>query len=419
MPILPPQRHLFDLPEHICYLNCAYMSPLAHHVVAAGQAGLARKVRPWELTAPDFFASTRAARRAFAALLGPPAVEDDIAVVPAVSYGMATAALNLPLARRQRVLVLEGEFPSTILTWRERARAAGAHFVRLPRPADSDWTRVVVEAIDERTAVAALPAVHWLDGARLDLVRIRQALRGVGAALVLDLTQSLGAQPFDLAATDPDFLVAACYKWLLGPYSLGFLYVAPRWHDGRPLEHNWYAREGSDNFAGLIDYPERFHPGARRFDVGEASNFALLPAAVAAIEQILAWDVEAVADTVGALADEIVRGGAALGLDAVPGALRARHYVGLRARRPLPEDIAERLAAEHVYVSVRGGQTLRVTPHVYNTADDVARFLAVLRRILPPFLDQPERDDGARGDPAQHDEHGTRVGQCGDQGGDE
>ncbi|MDP1570769.1 MAG: aminotransferase class V-fold PLP-dependent enzyme [Vicinamibacterales bacterium] len=380
--ILPSQRALFDMPDEICYLNCAYMGPLMRHVTAAGQAGLARKARPWEVTPADFFATTNAGRRAFAALLGPPATEDDVAIVSSASYGMATAARNLPLASGQRVLVLEGEFPSTILTWRERAREAGAELVRLPRPDDGDWTRVVLEAIDARTAVAALPALHWLDGGTLDLAAIRGRLREVGAALALDVTQSLGAQPIDLAALDPDFLVAAAYKWLLGPYSIGFLYVAPRWHEGRPLEHSWYAREGSENFGGLIDYPERFQPGARRFDMGEPSNFALLPAAVAAIDQILAWGVANIADTAGALADEIVRRGEALGFSAAPPSRRARHYVGLRAARPLPDRLSERLAADQIYVSVRGGQTLRVTPHVYNTSDDVDRLFEGLQRVM-------------------------------------
>lgn len=380
--ILPSQRALFDIPDDVCYLNCAYMGPLMRHVTAAGQQALARKARPWEVTAPDFFATTDAARRACAALLGAPATDHDIAIVPSASYGMAVAARNLPLSRGQRVLVLEGEFPSTILTWRERAREAGADLVRLPRPEDDDWTRIVLEAIDERTAVAALPALHWLDGSVLDLARIRARLTDVGGTLALDLTQSLGAMPLDLAAVAPDVLVAACYKWLLGPYTVGFLYVAPRWQEGRPLEHSWYAREGSENFAGLIDYPERFQPGARRFDMGEPSNFALLPAAVAAIDQIHDWGIANIADTAGALADEIVRRGEAMGFTAVPASRRARHYVGLRATRPLPERLSERLAAEKIYVSVRGGQTLRVTPHVYNTPAEVARLFEALGGLM-------------------------------------
>jgi selenocysteine lyase/cysteine desulfurase len=382
MPILPSQRHLFDLTTDVAYLNCAYMAPLSKTVVDAGHQGLSSKCRPWSITPADFYTLTNRARAAFARLLGSPATADEIAIVPAASYGMAVACANLPLPPGRRVLTLAAEFPSTILSWRDRARAAGAQFVMLPRPVDSDWTRVVLDAIDERTAVAALPHCHWVDGGRLDLARIRARLTEVGAALVLDLTQSLGAMPLDLATVQPDFAVAACYKWLMGPYSIGFLYVAPRWHDGRPLEHHWFGRANSENFGAVIDYPEEFQPGARRFDMGEAANFALLPAAIAAIEQILGWSVASVYETAGALGDEIVARGETLGLTAVPDHLRARHYIGLQAPTGLPLDLADRLARDRVFVSLRGGTALRVTPHVYNEAWEIERLFEVLGRAL-------------------------------------
>lgn len=379
---LPSQRSRFAIPDDVAYLNCAYMSPLPRAVVDLGQSALARKARPWEITPPDFFTGADRARAAFARLLGPPATADDIALVPAASYGVAVAIANLPVQPGQRVIGLDEEFPSTILGLRERARARDASLVLVPRPSDHDWTRAVLAEIDERTALAALPACHWVDGARLDLTRIRRRLSEVGAALVLDLTQSLGVMPFDLAGADPDFAVAAAYKWLLGPYSTGFLYVAPRRHDGVPLEFNWIAREGSEDFSALTAYAERYQPGARRFDIGESANFALLPPATASLEQILAWGVDAIYETAGALADEIVARGEALGLEAVPAPLRARHYVGLRTRKPLPPDLIGELARQRVYLSVRGGRTLRITPHVYNEARDIDRLFSVLEPSL-------------------------------------
>ena len=131
--------------------------------------------------------------------------------------------------------------------------------------------------------------------------------REVGSALVIDATQSLGALPLDLAAIRPDFLACAGYKWLLGPYSLGYLYVAPRWQDGRPLEHNWIARTGSENFAGLVDYQDGYQPGARRFDVGERANFGLMPAGIAGLEQLLRWGQPAIIETLAARTADIVR----------------------------------------------------------------------------------------------------------------
>lgn len=381
MPILPSQRHHFDIPNDVAYLNCAYMSPLSHSVIRAGAAGLERKRRPWTVQPADFFSLTQQARETFARLLGPAATAEDIAIVPAASYGMATAAANLPLKPGDRVLVLEGEFPSTILTWRAHTRECGAELVTLTEPADHDWTRVVLGAIDERTRVAALPALHWISGARIDLAAVRRRLREVKAALVLDLTQSLGAMPFDVGDVDPDFMVAACYKWLLGPYTTGFLYVAPRHHNGRPLEHHWFGRKDSQNFSGLA-YPEEFQPGARRFDMGEPSNFALLPGAVAALEMILGWGVENISATAGAFADDIVARGGDLGLTAVPAKLRAPHYVGLTSRAGLPPGLTDRLGISRVFVSVRGGRSLRITPHVYNEPADVDRLFQVLAPAL-------------------------------------
>ena len=384
MTILPSQRHLFDIPDTVSYLNCAYMSPLSRRVATAGTDGLEAKRQPWRMFPPDFFRLTQEGRAAFASLLASRATADDIAIVPAASYGMAVAAAAVSLKPGQRVLALADEFPSTILTWRDAAHRAGAEFVLLPRPANHDWATVVCEAIDDRTAVAALPHVHWIDGAVVDLARVRTSLNRVGAILALDLTQSLGTGPFDFDAVAPDFLVAASYKWLMGPYSIGFLYVAPRWQHSRPLEHHWFGRLGSENFSALTTYPEDFQPGARRFDMGEPANFALLPAAIAAIEQIKTWGVANIAETAGALTDQIVTRATEFGFTAVPNQYRARHYLGLRAPTPIPADLADQLARAQVFISIRGGDTLRITPHVYNTQADIDRLFDVLVPTLRP-----------------------------------
>jgi len=382
MTVLGSQRHLFDLPEGVAYLNCAYMAPLLRGAYEQGTRGLGRKIRPWGIRPRDFFSEMDAARHDFAALLGPPASADDIAIVPGVSYAMAVACRNIPVRPGQRVLGLMDEYPSTVLSWRARAVEVGAEYVEIPRPPDLDWTVAVASAIDANTAVAALPACHWTDGVLLDLPLLASRARQVGAALVLDLTQSLGAIPFDLAAIDPDFAVAACYKWLLGPYSLGFLYVAPRRQKGSPLEHHSFGRLGTEDMSAVLDYNGDFRPGARRFDMGESANFALLPVARAAIAQLIAWGVENVRETIGRLGDEIAERTASFGLSAAPRAIRAPHYLSLRSESGFAADLTERLATENVYVSVRGGNMLRITPHVYNEQSDVDRLFRALESVL-------------------------------------
>jgi selenocysteine lyase/cysteine desulfurase len=222
---LPSQRHLFEIPDGLTYLNCAYMSPQLRSVRAAGEEGLARKSQPWRIKSDDFFTETEQLRGLFAQLVGGDV--EGVAITPSASYGLGVAAANLRAREGDKVLVLAGEFPSNVYPWRDLARRTGAHVVTLERPEDGDWTRVVLQALDERTAVVALPHCHWTDGARVDLVRVGARAREVGAALAVDATQSLGALPLDVAEVQPDVLAVASYKWMMGPYSLGFLYVAP------------------------------------------------------------------------------------------------------------------------------------------------------------------------------------------------
>ncbi|HSF19555.1 MAG TPA: aminotransferase class V-fold PLP-dependent enzyme [Vicinamibacteria bacterium] len=373
---IPCQRHLFEIPDDVTYLNCAYMSPLMREVRDAGIEGLERKARPWTISAEDFFSGSDALRSTFAELVN--ARADDVAIIPAASYGVSTAARSLPLSAGQSVLVVEDQFPSNIYPWRERAREVGARIRTIPRPADGDWTRAVLDALDGDVAIAALPQCHWTDGGLLDLVSISDACRTQGVALSLDVTQSVGAYPIDVSRIAPDFLTAATYKWLMGPYSLGLLYVSERWQrEGTSLEHNWIHRANAENFARLVDYRDDFQPGARRFDVGERSNFALVPAAEAGLRRILSWGVWNLTETLGALTDEIAERSMALGLSALPRDKRAPHYLALQTKGKPPADLLPRLAEHKVYVSVRGS-SIRVTPHVYNDARDVVRFIEAL-----------------------------------------
>jgi len=377
---IPCQRHLFDIPEDVAYLNCAYMSPLLKSVRDAGVHGLSRKAHPWEIMPRDFFSGSDALRMAFAELIN--ACADDIALVPAAGYGVSTAAHNLPLSRGQKVVVVQDQFPSNVYPWREKAAGVGADVFTVARPASGGWTRAVLDAVDRDTAIVAIPQCHWTDGGVFELEQIADACRANGTALSLDLTQSLGVLPFDVSRIQPDFLSCAAYKWLLGPYSIGFLYVAERWQrEGRPIEHNWIHRKNAEDFARLVDYQDEFEPGARRFDVGERSNFALVPAAEAGLRQILEWGVDNVCETIGVLADSIAERLRPLGLTALPREERAPHYLGMQMESGLPPDLLPELANRRVYVSVRGS-SIRITPHLYNTEADVDRLVSALQDIL-------------------------------------
>lgn len=376
---LPCQRDQFDLPEDVVYLNCAYMGPLSRRVRAVGVEALSRKAEPWNLASDDFFDDVERARELFAQVVSADA--EGVALLPSVSYGIATAARNLPVAAGSEIIVLAEQFPSNVYAWQELARKAGARLRTIDRPDDGDWTRDVLAAIGPQTALAALPHCHWTDGTLIDLEAVGARLRQFDGALVIDGCQSVGALPIDVQKVQPDFLVTASYKWLLGPYSHGFLWVAPRWREGEPLEHNWIGRANCRDFAALVNYTDQFSPGARRFDVGEVSNFALLPATLAALEQTLFWGVDTIQATLRQLTDAIADGARALGLGVTPPTRRAGHMIGLRLGGRDPQILAATLAEARVYVSVRG-DSVRVSPHVYNDRRDVERFLDVLAGAL-------------------------------------
>jgi selenocysteine lyase/cysteine desulfurase len=186
---------------------------------------------------------------------------------------------------------------------------------------------------------------------------------------VLDVSQSLGASVVDIAAIQPDFLVSVGYKWMLGPYSLAYMYVAPKWREGNPIEYSWLTREGAEDFTKLVDYTEGFRPGARRFDMGEFSQFVNTPMAIAALRQLI-----------GAHTDCIAKEAGTLGFDVFPPEQRSKHMIGIRRREGIPAGLPKALADAQVYVSVRG-DSIRIAPHVYTTSVDLDRLFEVIRRF--------------------------------------
>lgn len=377
MPMIENQRHRFLIPHDVHYLNCGYMSPLAVEVSDAIEAGAKLKASPWSYKPADFFSYCEHFRGRAAGIMGAPS--DSIAIIPSASYGLATAANNIGLKRGQQIVVLADQFPSNLYVWREKAAEAGAEIVTVARDENAAWTDAVLDAIGSDTAIVAVPNCHWADGRLVDLVAVSAKCREFGAALVLDLTQSLGALPIDLEAIQPDFAIAACYKWLMGPYGIGMLYAAPCYHDGKPIEYSWINRAGSENFSRLVDYRDDYQPGARRFDMGEKSNPPLLMGASAAIDMLTSWGVANIAETLAAKTLAIANAARAIGLTAPSPGIRAPHFLALGFPDEVPAGLTDRLAAENVFVSLRGN-SLRVTPHVYNNDEDAEKLISVLAR---------------------------------------
>ncbi|HEX2091129.1 MAG TPA: aminotransferase class V-fold PLP-dependent enzyme [Longimicrobiaceae bacterium] len=383
--MLTCKKELFSLPEGLHYLNCAYMGPLSRQVQEAGIEGVRRKGDPTSITAADFFSDPDGVRRRFARLVNAPDPQR-IAIIPAASYGLATVARNLLLRRGQNLVVAHEQFPSNVYSWLRLARERGAEVRTVAPPGDGPgrgegWNARILEAIDGGTALVALGHVHWADGTRFDLEAIGARTREVGAALVVDGTQSVGALPFDVQRVQPDALVCAGYKWLLGPYGVGAAYFGPRFDGGVPLEENWINREGSEDFSALVQYRDGYQPGALRYDVGERSSPILLPMFAATLDQLLEWTPEGIQEYCWELTAGLVEEVRELGYTMEDDDWRGAHLFGIRTPSGLdPRELQAALAERRVAVSVRGS-SLRVSPNVYNDAEDVAALLDVLREV--------------------------------------
>lgn len=376
------QREAFSLPPDLHYLNCAYMSPLPRVVEEAGLGGIARKRNPSALGQEDFFEESQEVRRLFARLINAPD-PNAVAIIPSVSYGIGVAARNTPLARGQNIVLLEEQFPGNVYGWRRLAQERGGE-VRMVGPGEGGrrgwrWNEKILEAIDGDTGVVALAPVHWTDGTLFDLEAIGRRAREVGAALVIDGTQSVGALPFDVQELRPDALIVASYKWLMGPYSIGVGYFGPRFAHGVPLEETWIAREGSEDFQALVDYQDGYQPGAVRYDVGERSNFILVPMLVQALRLILEWEPDRIQEYTTGLSRDLLEEAATLGFPVEEKAFRVGHIFGLRVPDGLEmARLDQALRNEGVSASLRG-TALRVSPNVYNDPSDIEALGRALR----------------------------------------
>jgi selenocysteine lyase/cysteine desulfurase len=377
--MLASQRHLFEMPRQICYLNAASYSPLPRRTLEAGRAAVERKGRPWTLDAGFANAQHERTRAAAARLIN--AAADDVALISSVSYGVATAAKLFTIPRGSRVIVLENDHSSPVLEWRLRAEAQGFAVETILEPADGDWTSAIIEAIERPNvapvALASISSVNWSEGGVIDLEAVSAALRREGAIFLIDATQGCGVIELDVSRLDPDFVIFPTYKWLLGPYGRAFIYVAKRHQGGFPLEQTASGRQNvrAENAVYLAD--TRYVANARRFDMGERDHFISMEMAAIGMEMMAEWGAAAVSERLAMLTARIAEALQAAGIAVPDRKFRAPHILCLKFADGIPAGLVEGLAAEGIHVASRIGR-LRVSPHVYNDDDDADRFVAAL-----------------------------------------
>lgn len=383
--MLTSKRAQFTIPPSVTYLNCAYMAPLPKVVEKAGIKALRRKRNPTQISAQDFFTDTELLRPEYAKLIH---AKDSarIVTIPSVSYGLATVAKNLGIKKDQHIIVANEQFPSNYYPWQVLCEETGASIKSVAPPEDfvnrgKRWNEKILDAISITTRAVAIGNVHWADGTRFDLEAIRKRTKDVGALLIIDGTQSVGALPFDTEKIKPDALVCGGYKWLLGPYSMGLAYYGEYFDNGKPIEESWMNRLHSEDFAALVNYQNKYQPGLLRYEVGEHSNFILIPMMISAIQQLNKWGVERIQEYCKTIGAESILRLKEKGFLIEDEAWRGSHLFGVRLPQGADlEKIKASLLKHKVYVSVRGN-AIRVAPNVYNTEKDFQKLTKVLTHI--------------------------------------
>jgi len=378
--MLENQKHLFSLSKEFTYLNCATMSAQLKSVEKVGIENLKKKNNPYLIEGAHFFTDKKILKARFAALIDAPDSES-IAIISSVSYGMACVAKNISFEKGDEIILLQEQFPSNFYTWKQLEKEKGVVIKTIVAPPIGPerglkWNEKLLEAISSKTKMVSIPNVHWTDGTLFDLKKVRRRTNDVNAYLIIDGTQSIGALPFSVSEIQPDALICAGYKWLMGSYGLGMAYFGEKFHHGMPIENNWMNHEGSENFANLVNYNENFKPKAGRFDMGESSNFILTPMLSEAIRQLLNWKPDNIQNYCQNITEDIFPILHQRGYFVEDSKHRAQHLFGIYLPETSSMDtIKSRLSHEKIVVSFRGN-AIRVAPNVYNSKGDLEKLLS-------------------------------------------
>ena len=376
------QKNQFSLEEGFTYLNCAFMGPLPKVVEEAAQKGILQKKHPYLMKGSDFFEEMEEVREVYARIIG---AKDPkrIVKISASSYGVAVVTHNISIESEQNIILVDEQFPSNVYSWKRLAEENNAELRTVKPPQDTkqrgkDWNLCILKSIDSKTKVVSMPHVHWADGTLFDLIAVRKRCDEVGALLIIDGTQSVGALPFDVEKIRPDALICAGYKWLMAPYSTGLAYFGSYFDNGKPIEENWINRFESENFAALVNYQDKYQEGALRYEVGEHSNFILLPMLHEALKCIESWGVQNIQDYCQSITKEAIEKLKLAGFEVEDTAYRASHLFGVRIPKTMNmETIKQKLEKNKVFVSFRGS-AIRVSPHIYNTKADMDKFVSII-----------------------------------------
>jgi cysteine desulfurase / selenocysteine lyase len=367
-------RHLFPIVERHIHMNHAGVSPMSQRVAAAieqvADASMNRQYR-------DHWAQDEATRvrELVARLINAP--EGSIALTRSTAHGMSLLAQGFEWQSGDNVVGAAGEYPANVYPWMSLA-SKGVELRQVKPVAGRILPADVFALADGRTRVVALSHVEFWNGYRVDIETIGAECRRLGVVFAVDVMQSAGALRLDLTHMPIDFCAAGAGKWMLGPPGIGFCFCSPQLLERiRPVIVGVMSVVGHDRY---FDYDLTFAPGAQRF---EESVISLLDTAAfgAALELLLDVGAEVIQERVLDLAARLATGLAERGCEIVEPWPRARSesagIVSFRRPGESAQAVLRQLSAAHIIARTHR-DFVRLSPHFYNTEEEVDRVLDVL-----------------------------------------
>jgi cysteine desulfurase/selenocysteine lyase len=373
--LLEVYRREFPITAHYTYLDNAGIAPLSTRVKTAIETLLAESVEGGSFHYPRWARQTAEIRSACARLVN--AMPDEIAFVKNTSHGLSVVAQGLDWRPGDNILVYEKEFPSNLFPWLN-LKSKGVEVRVIPSREGRVLLEDIARLIDSRTRLLSISSVQFSNGFRIDLERVGSLCRDHHILLCVDAIQSLGMVPMDVKACHIDFLSADAHKWLLGPEGIGLFYCRSGLAERlSPPLIGWKSVQNELAF----DRPDFIlRTDALRFEEGSMNLLGIvgLGAAVALLFEV---GIEQIEQRVLDLGDLILREAERRGCRCLTPRARQERGGNITLTGNFdPAAMRDALREKKIMVNARGGG-IRISPHFYNTGEDIERLFSTLDRL--------------------------------------
>ena len=367
-------REQFPITESKVFLNHAAQSPLPKPVADA----IHRYTDDYSKFGTSLIECDRWGKPQFANLIG--ARSEEIALVENTSVGLNIAASVLHYPPGSNMVTTDLEYPSVVYPWLRKNLGAKVHYVKSINGKVS--LDDMEKAVDDKTVAVAISHVEYVNGFRHNLRVLSEMAHEHGAYLVVDAIQSVGTMPINVKTDDVDFLMAACYKWLLSPSGAAYLYVKDELIEEFEPPYVGWASVKPEVFK-TTDFWDiwnlKLSKTASRFEVGSPSTISFVGAAEA-MKMLLNCGTENIKRIIIKLTDRLIDSVKDLGLELQTPEQRQCRSGIVNFKIAKPQKITDRLNKKGIVVSARANG-IRVSPHFYNTEEEIDKLIEEIKKL--------------------------------------